>query len=86
MRFWMSIRAAERGDALQGFRMQRFAVVQTPAQVLQRHLAVHVLEHVEHAARRRIEGRVLADGQPCSTMNFTTAVRFFSITPAGGTG
>src|SRR5207245_7322357 len=35
-------RAAERGDALQGFRPQRLAVVESPAQILERNLAVHL--------------------------------------------
>jgi len=36
-------------------------VVEPPAQILERHLAVHLLEHVEHAARAGVEGRVLAE-------------------------
>ena len=84
MRFWMLIVPPSAASALERLRLQRLAVVQTPAQAFQRHFAVHLLQHVEHPARGGIEGGVLAERPALRGENFTTAVKFFSITPGGG--
>ena len=54
-------RAAQGREPLEGRRLEPLAVIEPPTQILKRHLAVHLLEHVEHAARRRVEGGVLAE-------------------------
>jgi len=56
-----------------------------PSAVLQRHLAVHLLEHVEHAARRRVESGVLAERPTLPTMTSPPPRDFFHYA-RGGTG
>ena len=48
-------------SALERLRRERLAMVEAPAQVLERHLAVHRLQHVELARGGGIEGRVLTE-------------------------